>query len=380
MSLPASPEEWEQLEGALFGASLFPYLAFLYFLDGERAKTPKLAERGFRFLLVFVFGSIPAAIAAKTLYGCALADVDPLHGVAESLLTATNLLVVLGFRQGLRELRGEGDSEGEGEKSSRLALGGAASLASLALLAPGVGAAGSAAAEASLGWHAEPANALSIPTWAIHVSSLIEWVIAMGYIWQYAEASGNPRWRGLTVAMIPCHSSGLCAVTWHLLYNAPALAPVVAAQAALTCFGNTAIAFAAWRIARFEGERAVEAMAFDAVTKDWALVGAENEELAMPAELSAMPVESVAGGGRLAAAAAAEGSGVSRAEPLGGDVAYVVGLSAASVAAAAAIKWGSLAVGPLFEPSNALAFAIIGTATAANCAKWARNSSRLSSS
>ena len=61
-------------------------------------------------------------------------------------------------------------------------------------------------------------------------------------------------------------------------------------------------------------------------------------------------------------------------------MAYVVGLSAASVAAAAAIKWGSLAVGPLFEPSNALAFAMIGTATAANCAKWARNSSRLSSS
>ena len=54
--------------------------------------------------------------------------------------------------------------------------------------------------------------------------------IAMGLIWQYAEVTGQPRWKGLTIAMIPCHSSGLCAVTWHLLYNAPALAPIVAAN------------------------------------------------------------------------------------------------------------------------------------------------------
>jgi hypothetical protein len=28
--------------------------------------------------------------------------------------------------------------------------------------------------------HQEPANALSLPTWAIHVSSVVEWIVAMG--------------------------------------------------------------------------------------------------------------------------------------------------------------------------------------------------------
>jgi hypothetical protein len=37
----------------------------------------------------------------------------------------------------------------------------------------------------------EPANALSIPTWAVHVSSVIEWVTAMVLFWRLAEVSGT---------------------------------------------------------------------------------------------------------------------------------------------------------------------------------------------
>ncbi|GMP80891.1 hypothetical protein CsSME_00035820 [Camellia sinensis var. sinensis] len=29
----------------------------------------------------------------------------------------------------------------------------------------------------------EPPNALSLPTWAIHVSSVVEWVMAMALVW-----------------------------------------------------------------------------------------------------------------------------------------------------------------------------------------------------
>lgn len=36
---------------------------------------------------------------AKVHYGTSLANVDWLHGAAESLLTVTNLLIVLGLRQ-----------------------------------------------------------------------------------------------------------------------------------------------------------------------------------------------------------------------------------------------------------------------------------------
>lgn len=43
----------------------------------------------------------------------------------------------------------------------------------------------------ALGVHAEPANALSLPTWAIHVSSVIEWTAAMALVWRYADVSGT---------------------------------------------------------------------------------------------------------------------------------------------------------------------------------------------
>ncbi|GLI68205.1 hypothetical protein VaNZ11_012539 [Volvox africanus] len=86
----------------LFAMSLFPYLCFLFFLT-KSGKTPRLTLFGFYFLLVFVGATIPAGIYAKSHYGTSLANVDWLHGAAESLLTITNLLIVLGLRQGIRE-------------------------------------------------------------------------------------------------------------------------------------------------------------------------------------------------------------------------------------------------------------------------------------
>ena len=38
-------------------------------------------------------------------YGTSLATVDWLHGVAESLLTITNLLIVMGLREGLGKIQ-----------------------------------------------------------------------------------------------------------------------------------------------------------------------------------------------------------------------------------------------------------------------------------
>jgi hypothetical protein len=80
----------------LFVLSLLPYLAFLWWASRLPA-FPRLALRGFQFTLVFVAVTIAAAIVALRLYGRQLADVDPLHGGAEALLTLSNLLVVLGF-------------------------------------------------------------------------------------------------------------------------------------------------------------------------------------------------------------------------------------------------------------------------------------------
>ena len=38
--------------------------------------------------------------------------------------------------------------------------------------------------------HQEPDNALSFPTWVIHISSVLEWGIAMALVWKYAEVTG----------------------------------------------------------------------------------------------------------------------------------------------------------------------------------------------
>lgn len=83
---------------SLFALSLFPYLGFLWFLTKSK-QTPRLALIGFYVLLVFVAITIPAGIYAKQAYGEELANVDWLHGSAESFLTLSNILVVLGFRQ-----------------------------------------------------------------------------------------------------------------------------------------------------------------------------------------------------------------------------------------------------------------------------------------
>ncbi len=81
---------------SLFGASLFPYLAFLWFLT-KSGQTPKLALIGFYMTLVFVAITIPAGLYAELVLKQSLANVDWLHGGAESFLTIANVLVVLGF-------------------------------------------------------------------------------------------------------------------------------------------------------------------------------------------------------------------------------------------------------------------------------------------
>lgn len=92
----------ETLPQNLFAFSIVPYAGFLFHLTRSK-QAPKLTLFGFYFLLVFVFATIPAGIYAKNVYGTTLANVDYLHGSAEFMLTLTNLFVVLGLRQAIRE-------------------------------------------------------------------------------------------------------------------------------------------------------------------------------------------------------------------------------------------------------------------------------------
>jgi hypothetical protein len=93
-------------------------------------------------------------------------------------------------------------------------------------------------------------HALSIPTWIIHISSVIEWIAAIWLIWTYAGVSRNPAWRGLALAMLPALISAMCACTWHLFDNPLNLEWLVTLQAAMTLVGNVTLCVAAWWIWR----------------------------------------------------------------------------------------------------------------------------------
>ncbi|PKA66686.1 hypothetical protein AXF42_Ash003341 [Apostasia shenzhenica] len=104
---PWSPTiDSQSIASQLFAVSLLPYLGFLYYITKSKT-APKLTLFGFYFLLAFVGVTIPAGIYAKLHYGTSLSNVDWLHGGAESLLTLTNLFIVLGLRSALRKVTAE---------------------------------------------------------------------------------------------------------------------------------------------------------------------------------------------------------------------------------------------------------------------------------
>lgn len=116
----------------------------------------------------------------------------------------------------------------------------------------------------------EPSNALSLPTWAIHVSSVLEWCAAMGLFVKLAAVRKEPSLAGMAWGMLPLLAGALAACTFHFFYNAPALYPMVAVQAGLTVGGNATMAVAAWRI--------------------WAVAEEEKEKVAAGGEKAAKDV------------------------------------------------------------------------------------------
>ncbi|MGR3273583.1 DUF2499 domain-containing protein [Acaryochloris marina NIES-2412] len=88
-------------------------------------------------------------------------------------------------------------------------------------------------------------HALSIPTWIIHVSSVIEWIMAIWLIWTYSEVSQNPTWRWFALAMLPALVGAMCACTWHFFDNPVELEWLVTLQASMTVLGNTTLCGAA---------------------------------------------------------------------------------------------------------------------------------------
>lgn len=240
------------INGVLFQASLPAYLAFLYFLNYKKNNTPPLVFFGFAFLLAFVLLTIPAGIISKSTFSVILADSDWLHGSAESLLTCTNILIVLGFRGALM---GEKDLADNSTARGIAAFWFVAVVATLAVgvslgfgphtpFLAGLGATGPMDGT-------EPVNALSIPTWIVHWSTVFEFLLAMSLAWTYADAVGNPKWKGLTWGMFPSSVSSVFALTFHVFYNQ--IPWILTGQAVCTFVGNCTLALATYRIASSNG-------------------------------------------------------------------------------------------------------------------------------
>jgi len=102
-------------------------------------------------------------------------------------------------------------------------------------------------------------HALSIPTWIIHVSSVIEWIAAIWLIGTYGEVSGNRAWWALSFGMLPALVSAMCACTWHYFDNSTDLEWLVTLQAAMTVVGNFTLCAAGWWIWRAAESKSEEA-------------------------------------------------------------------------------------------------------------------------
>ena len=87
----------------IFVISIIPYAIFLYFLYKikELNKTVKV---GFSLTVLFVAITIIFSISAEMIYGRSLVEVDLFHGLAESFLTLSDFVILLGFLSILKKL------------------------------------------------------------------------------------------------------------------------------------------------------------------------------------------------------------------------------------------------------------------------------------
>ena len=88
---------------ALFAASIFPYAIFLFYLYKIKSVN-KLVKTGYSLTVLFVFITIVVSIYTLNYYDKTLVEVDFLHGLAESFLTLSDFVILLGFIKTLNHL------------------------------------------------------------------------------------------------------------------------------------------------------------------------------------------------------------------------------------------------------------------------------------
>ena len=88
---------------ALFATSIIPYAIFLFYLYKIKSVN-KLVKTGYSLTVFFVFITIVVSIYTLNYYDKTLVEVDFLHGLAESFLTLSDFVILLGFIKILNSL------------------------------------------------------------------------------------------------------------------------------------------------------------------------------------------------------------------------------------------------------------------------------------
>ena len=97
---------------------------------------------------------------------------------------------------------------------------------------------------------------LSFGTWLIHISSVIEWIVAIFVIKIISTYKKYNLFFWLSLAMIPNLIGAMCAITWHIYDNQEILYGLVSLQGIFTFIGNSTLALAA--IIIFKGKETYE--------------------------------------------------------------------------------------------------------------------------
>ena len=89
---------------------------------------------------------------------------------------------------------------------------------------------------------------LSFGTWLIHISSVIEWIVAIFVIKKISTYKKYNLFFWLSLAMVPNLIGAMCAITWHIYDNQENLYGLVSLQGIFTFIGNSTLALSAIKI------------------------------------------------------------------------------------------------------------------------------------
>ena len=87
---------------------------------------------------------------------------------------------------------------------------------------------------------------LSFATWVIHISSVLEWIVAIFVINHISSYRNYSYFFWFGLAMIPNLIGAMCAITWHIFDNPMELYGLVSLQGIFTTIGNSTLAVASF--------------------------------------------------------------------------------------------------------------------------------------